>query len=237
MPRLTPDQASYSSPTMARRTYLILVIAIGLAAPAVGQTVTDERIWTAFTAQGHLSSPWRWTSDALVRSRDGARTLDFVAERVLVSRDLTRNSSAGIGYAYGAGFPDEGSSVREHRLVQQYVWSGWARTLSLKSRVEERFIDGNNGMLVRVRQQVRACLPVGNGGRLEIVASEEVLVHANSTARSLSGFDSNRVFAGIRRAVTTRGNVEIGYGNLYTHLGPRRHRRSHVLSATYGVTF
>ena len=197
---------------------MLLLIAIGLAAPATGQTVTDERIWTALTAQGRLSSSWRWTSDVLVRSRDGARTIDFVAERVLVSRDLTRNSSAGFGYAYGAGFPDEGSSVREHRLVQQYVWSGWTRVLSLKSRVEERFIEGNSGMLVRVRQQVRVCWPIGTGGRLALVASEELLVHANSTARSPRGFDSNRVFAGIRRAVTTRSSVEIGYGNLYTYL-------------------
>jgi Protein of unknown function (DUF2490) len=222
---------------LVRRTSVLLLIAIGLAAPAAGQTVTDTRIWTTFTAQGHLSSPWRWTSDSLVRSRNGARTMDFVAQRVLVSRDLTRNASGGIGYAYGAGFPDEGSTVREHRFVQQFVWSGWARTLSLKSRVEERFIDGNGGMLVRVRQQVRVSWPIGNGGRLALVASEEVLVHANSRARSLRGFDSNRVFTGIRHAVSTRGSVEIGYVNLYTHLGTRRHRRSHVLSATYGVTF
>jgi hypothetical protein len=225
------------------RTALFLLIAIGFAAPSAAQTVTDERVWTTFTAQGRLgsaSSAWRWTSDSLVRSRDGARTMDFVAERVVVSRDLTRNSSAGIGYAYGAGFPDGNSTVKEHRVLQQYVWNDRTRRLSLKSRVEERYIEGNDRVLVRARQQVRVSFPLGplgKGGRVQIVVSEEVLIHVTSSARVRRGFDSNRVFAGIRRAVATGGNLEIGYVNLYAHLGPHRYRRSHVLSATYGLTF
>ena len=222
-----------------RLAVVVLLLALGLAAPASSQTVTDERVWTGFTAQGRLGagSPWRWSSDSLIRARDGVHTLDFLAERVLISRDLTRGSSAGIGYAYGAGFLASGGTQGEHRFLQQYMWNGGGRTLSLRSRVEERFIEGNDGVLLRARQQVRVNWPLSAAGQLQFVASEEVFFDANSTARASRGLDSNRVFAGVRQAVTSRSAVEMGYLNLYTRIRSGPNRRSHVLSAILAVSF
>jgi hypothetical protein len=223
------------------RAFLLLLFALGLATPAWSQTVTDERVWTTFTAQGRLGagSPWRWSSDTLVRTRDGARTKDFLAGRVLITRELTRGSSAGFGYAYGAGFPGDGGTVGEHRFMQQYVWSGFTadRRLSFRTRLEERVIEGNNSVVVRVRQQVRVNWPIAASRRLQLVAFEEVFVNASSTARVARGFDSNRVFAGVRQAVTPRSSVEVGYLNVYTRLRPGITRRSHILSAILAVTF
>jgi hypothetical protein len=210
---------------------LFLVI-LGAASPAAGQAENDLRLWTAVSVQSRMGvdSPWRWTSDSLVRARNGTGTLDFLAQRVMVTRDLTRRSGAGIGYAYGAGFPDAGS-LREHRFVQQYTWSaGVRRRLSLRSRLEERFITGHDAMALRVRQQVRVTWPLGAGGRLQGVASEELFVQVNSTARALRGFDSNRLFVGIARTLTAETWTEIGYVNVYSRGGSSR--RSHVVSAT-----
>lgn len=215
---------------------VLFFVFIAAAAPAAGQTATDERVWTTVTVQGRLGadSRWRWTSDSLVRSRDGAGTLDFLAERVMLTRDLTRQSGVGIGYAYGAGFPD-GGSLREHRFVQQYTWGrGVKPRAALKSRLEERFIT-NRAMLLRLRQQARVTWPLASGGRLQVVASEELFVQASATSLTSPGIDSNRVFAGIGRTLTPRSAMEIGYLNLYSRTGPTRRLRSHIMSAALTV--
>jgi Protein of unknown function (DUF2490) len=222
----------------AAAAIVLCLAAAGLAAPAAGQTAPDVRTWTAVSVQGRAAtnSPWRWTSDSLVRARDGAGTLDFLAERVMVTRDVARRSSVGVGYAYGEGFPDAGS-LREHRFVQQYAWSGngVGRRLSLRTRVEERFVTGQDAMLLRVRQQARITWPLRPRQRLRGVASEELFVRANSPKLTPRGFDSNRVFVGVARSLTPRSSVEIGYLNVLWRSASGDYRRSHVMSATLAV--
>jgi hypothetical protein len=158
--------------------------------------------------------------------------MDFVAEGLSVSRDLTPQSSLGIGYAYGAAFPD-GGSMREHRFVQQYAWSaGSAWRVSLRTRLEERFIAGHDTVVVRMRQQVRTTWPLAAGGALRGVVSGELFLRANSSARGARGFESDRVFVGIGRQVTERRYVELGYVNLYSPRSTTGTRRGHAMSAT-----
>ena len=160
-----------------------------------------------------------------------------MAEWFTVSRDVTRRTSVGIGYAYGAGFPDSGP-VREHRFVQQYTWNaGVARSVvSFRTRVEERFLSGHDAMLIRIRQQVRATWPMAAKKTLRGVVSGEVFFRANSTVRAPRGFDSSRVFVGIGRKVTERNRIEVGYVNVYSPGASSRKQYSHVLSATLVVS-
>jgi hypothetical protein len=232
MPRRT-NRAAQASPM----SLVIAFTALG-AVPAAGQVEPDIRVWTAASVQGRAGagSAWHWVSDSLVRTRDGAGMLDFVAERVMVTRSLTRRASAGIGYAFGAGFPDAGS-LREHRLVQQYAWSGGASPrVSLKSRLEERFITGDAAMRLRLRQQVRLSWPLARTRRLQAVVSDEAFLQVNSLTRVPRGFESNRVFVGVGRRLTGRSVLEIGYMNVYSRGGGRRHRGSHVMAATWVVS-
>ncbi|HVH29334.1 MAG TPA: DUF2490 domain-containing protein [Vicinamibacterales bacterium] len=217
---------------------LLLLVTSGVAAPAAGQTQTEQRVWTAVSVQGGVGagSPWRWASDSFVMARDGARTLDFLAERVLVTRDLTRRSGVGIGYTFGAWFPDTGS-LREHRFVQQHTWSGGVSPrVSLRSRLEERFVTGQDAVLLRASQQVRVAWPLSARGRLQAVASEEMFVLANSTTRGPRGVESNQIFVGVARRLTARSGTEIGYVNVYSWSGSGRRQRSHVMSATLVVS-
>lgn len=209
------------------------VMALGAAAPAAGQAGTEPRIWMNVSTQGRVGadSPWRWSSDSVVRTRDGAGSLDFLYEGVMVSRDLTERSGAGFGYAYAVGFFHAGS-LGEHRFIQQYAWSGGARRrVSLRTRVEERFITGHETMLLRVRQQVRVTWPLAAGGRLQAVVAEELFVQGNATA-STWGFDTNQMFVGVARTLTPRNRVEIGYLNVYSRGGPSTNPQSHVMSVT-----
>jgi hypothetical protein len=225
----------------ARVILVGILLVIAHAGPARSQTVTDNRVWTALALQGRIAteSPWRWSTDVLFRMRDGASTRDFIAGRVIIGRDLTRRSSAGLGYAYGAGFLNGGGTFDEHRFVQQYVWSApvTVGALSLRSRLEERLIEGNSGVQLRARQQVRLSRDLVATGRLQVVLSEEAFVNANSTSRAARGFESNRVFAGVRQMMTARTGVEVGYLNLYARSRSAPSRRSHVLSVAIVASY
>jgi hypothetical protein len=217
---------------------VLLGLVIGVAIPAAAQNGVESRIWTAVSLQGRVSSdsPWRWSADSLVRTRDGAGTMDVAGEWVMVTRDLTRRSVAGAGYAYMAGFPENGT-IREHRIVQQYTWSAgnWWRA-SLRSRLEERFAVQRGALPVRMRQQIRVTWPLAAKGTLRGVVSEEVLVKVNTTALGRRGLDSNRLFVGVGRIVSPRTRIEVGYLNLYTRVPTNGKQRSHVMSAALAVS-
>ena len=221
---------------MTRRA-ILLALAIGVAVPAAAQNGAEPHMWTAVTLQGRVSSdsPWRWAADSLVRTRDGAGTMDLAAEWVTVTRDLTQRSVAGVGYAYLTGFPDNGT-IREHRIVQQYTWStgNWWRT-SLKSRLEERFVVTRGLLPFRMRQQIRVTWPLAAKGTLRGIVSEEALVNVNTNALARRGLESNRLFVGLGRIVSPRTRMEVGYLSLYTRAAANGKRRSHVMSAALTV--
>jgi hypothetical protein len=217
---------------------VLLLVVLGMAVPASAQTGTEPRVWTAVSVQGRVSpnSPWRWAADSLVRTRNGARTKDFMAEWFSVSRYLTRRSSIGVGYAYGATFPGS-RSVSEQRLAQQYTWSAGADwRVSFRTVLEERFVSRQDAVPIRMRQQVRATWPLAERGALRGAASGEMFVRANSTKGAARGFDSSQVFVGVVRKVSERNRVEVGYLNVYSPGATNGKRHSHVLSTTLVVS-
>jgi hypothetical protein len=216
----------------------VFVAALGLVAPAAGQTATDVGVWTAVSLRGKASEDgaWRWMVDSLVQSRDGVRTLDSALEQIVVTRDAGRQVVVGFGYGVGAGFRN-GGALLEHRVSQLVTWSAGVRTrVSLRGLLEERFISGGDTMLVRARQQLRVVRPLAAQGRLRAVVSEEVLVQADSRALTSPRLDGNRLFVGMNLAVTPASALEVGYLNAYSRAGSNRQQSSHVLLASLAVS-
>lgn len=212
------------------RLLLMVWMSLAVGTPVMAQTTTEEGVWASVSMQGRLSAypAWRWSADTLVRSRDGAGTLDAVGGAISLSRNVTARTSIGTGYVYVVGFPDSGP-LFEHRFLQQLTWKGGGRTVvSFRARIEERFVTGRTA-LVRVRQQARVTWPLLPQGRLQGVVSEELLVQ--SDARTLTfGRDGNRFLIGVQRRLGPRNAVEVGYANVYVRPGSHRSRRSHVMS-------
>ncbi len=212
---------------MVARLWWIVLVSFGVTRPVMAQT--DEGMWATVSIQGKVNpeSAWRWNADTLVRSRDGAGTLDFLAGGLTLTRSVTARTSVGAGYVYGAGFAASGT-LFEHRFVQQVAWKTGKRTaLSLRTRLEERFVSGRRPAL-RVRQQARFVWPLASGGRLHGIVSEELLVQSDARALAF-GLDGNRLFVGAGRRLTSQSAVEIGYMNAYARFGSTRRRR-HVMS-------
>jgi hypothetical protein len=208
---------------------------------ASAQTVTDERIWLGLIVQERsgTASPWRWTVESLLRTRDGAGTLDVIGLRPILGYDLTDRSTVSAGYAWSPSFPAAGGTSIEQRLFEQYIWSGRLQryAVSSRSRLEQRFIEGNSGVLVRFRQQVRVSRPIRAGSRLSISVYDEFFVHLNDTTRAPRGIDQNRIFGGLGVAFSGAARLEAGYLNQFSPGHGRAARMNHVLSAvmTFGL--
>jgi hypothetical protein len=229
------------------RLYRVLplaIVAVGLSASALhAQTVTDERVWFSLPVQGHIGSdesPWRWSMELIVRSRDGLDTLDTATVRPSVIYNVSSRASVGGGYANVTGFPPAGETLTEHRWFGNFTWTqpSASGTFALRTRLESRHIETNDGPIGRLRQQVRFSRPIHRGGRLAIVGADEILFHLNDTSRIAKGVEQNRVFAGISHALTPTMRLEMGYLNQYYpgHRG-NNSRMNHVLATTVGLSF
>jgi hypothetical protein len=220
---------------------LLLVSCSSPLSPAAAQVITDGRLWTNLSVQERpgTDSPWRWSGEFVLRTRDGVDDLDVLVWRGLVGYDLTDRSSAWMGFAVIPSFPVTGGTLIEKRLFEQYLWSGrgLGGTLALRTRLEQRWAEQNSGLAWRVRQQVRYVRPFTSGSHYALVATEEFIAHVNETARYDQGFDQNRVFGGISRTVNAKLRFEAGYLNQFQHslVGPNR--LNHILSIATAMTF
>jgi hypothetical protein len=213
-----------------------------LATNASAQTVTDERVWFTLILQepGNAGSPWRWSFETYFRSRDGVDQLDSMGLRPTLIYAVTPHSSVGGGYTWVPSFPVLGGTLIEHRVYGYYGWNTSAAggTLTLRTRMEVRFLEGNNGTAGRLRQQVRFTHPFQKGSRVSWSAYDEVLIGTNNTLRTPRGLDSNRVYGGVAIAIPHSLRVDLGYLNQFIpgHRGALD-RMNHILSSTLTVSF
>jgi hypothetical protein len=211
--------------------------------PAAAQdTITDERVWFTLALQerGSPDSPWRWTFETIARSRDRVNDLDTFSVRGTLIYVLDKHSSVGGGYAFAPMFPPTGGAIVEQRAYGQYIFTtGLAGgTLTCRTRLEARFIEGNDATLMRSRNQARYTRPVHRGSKVSWMAYDELFLHLNDTLARQQGVDHNRVFGGLQIAAWPSGRVEAGYLNQFLpgHRGAAD-RMNHVLSTVLAISF
>ena len=94
---------------------LILVSVSSHQSPAAAQVITDGRLWTNLSVQERqgTDSPWRWSGEFVLRTRDGVDDLDVLVLRGLLGYDVTPRSSAWMGFAVVPSFPVAGGTLVE----------------------------------------------------------------------------------------------------------------------------
>ena len=227
-----------------RRALGLLVFAVGVCAwPAQASaqdTVTDERVWFTLNLQerGSADSPWRWTFETILRSREGVSELDVFSLRPTVIYAFNPHVSVAGGYAFAPTFPTSGGTTVEHRPSAQFSFTSGlgGGSVTLRTRMDFRFIEGNSGMLMRFRQQARYARPITK--RVSWTVYDELFVHVNNTTRSPRSIDQNRVFGGVQVAAWSSGRIEAGYLNQFSpgHRGAAD-RMNHVLSTALTISF
>jgi len=224
------------------RWFAVTAILLGGVGPSAAQTVVDGRVWWNVTVQERTATerPWRWYFELQGRHRDGVTDFDQLLVRPAVGYDVTARSSLWAGYGYTPSYPPNDDVLTEHRAWQQYLWAGpgLGSSLQWRSRLEERSIEGNERLAWRYRQLWRLARRLSSDDRgPSLVVWDELFLHLNDTARTASGFDQNRAFAGVGFGAGSFIRVEVGYLNQAIRSASGPNRRNHVLLTFVNATY
>ncbi len=137
--------------------------------------------------------------------------------RAAVGYSLSDRATIWAGYTW---LPTQ--NIGKPYTAQQDVWPAFRYvlptslgTFSFRTMIESNFIKGDD-VRFRPRQMIRFMHPFDAEPRLNLIAWDEFFIRANSTQYGgKSGFDQNRVFAGLGWSVNKNVRAELGYLNQY----------------------
>lgn len=210
-----------------------------MALPVYAEVEEDGRLWFNQTLQGELTEQVGWYVEMQQRLREEGGDLDQLLLRPALKFTLSANSSVWLGYGYVSTYPNEGDTVHEHRIWQQYLhqfdtWHGL--TLSSRTRLEQRHVAGAEDTGHRLRQLLRMQYPLGVMNA-SVVVWDEYFVHLNDTDwQARRGFDQNRLFVGAAFKCTPQTKLEVGYLNQTINTASPD-KSNHVLSTVLAVDF
>jgi hypothetical protein len=130
--------------------------------------------------------------------------------------------------------------VEENRIFQQVLvenrFPRW--TMQNRFRLEERYIEGVSECAMRFRWFNRVMIGLKKNSRWALALQEEIFVNLNDVSPALTaGFNQNRVFIGLNRAVTQNFNFDIGYQYQYINRNlPLEDRNNHILMMNWYYT-
>lgn len=195
-------------------TTLVAVLVVSAStAPAAAQPNPDRQVWLQALAIGQLSEAWRVHLELQPRFQDDVSELGLTIVRTAIGRRVTPRVTAWVGHAWVPRTLGEG--VRhEQRAWQQLSITGpalgrWATTGRV--RLEQRWLDPWADASHRLRLMARTQRPIGTAG-FGVYAYDELMLTLDDTARGpASGFDRNRLSAGVSRRVSPAVSFDAGY--------------------------
>jgi hypothetical protein len=217
-------------------TALALVLALPCPAFAAEE---DLQAWTAATATigtGGRTVVWM---EAQLRLRDEGARVGQVLLRPAVGYRLGATETAFLGYAYVQTAVADGPDTREHRVWQQLSFralgDGAGPTITGRTRLEQRMVEGADDVGLRLRQMVRITAPLS--GRARAVGWAEGFAGLGATTWGQpAGFDRLRTFAGIALPLGKGASLEPGYMNEWI-ARKGADRVNHIASLTINSTF
>jgi hypothetical protein len=195
------------------RIALPLAVAGALfAAPACADPVQP---WPTVDVSAPLGGKWRGSVEIVGRVSDDTTRPSQLEARFQIGRALDRHVTLWAGYVHVVSYNDGRRDGIEDQAVEQLSWApgrvGPFR-FSSRTRLEQRFITGNDRTAWRLREQVKATLPIGRS-RVSAVLWAEPFVALNRTAATGRTFEQLRAFAGVSVRVSKRADIEVGYLN------------------------
>ena len=148
------------------------------------------------------------------RLTNGASRFGQVIAGPALGVHITPATSLTLGYNYVILDPEQAPTTREHRLWEQaqvgLAGKAGEATLTSRTRLEQRLIEGADDMGWRFRQMLRGQLWVGHGW--SVIGSGEAFFSLNDTDWGQhAGVSQLRGFAGVGKALGRHLNLEAGY--------------------------
>lgn len=205
-----------------------------LAVPAAAQGDHDGQLWINATAFGSVGSFAAFV-EVQPRFGDGVSRLEQLIVRPAVGWKLSDAVTLYQGYGRVETSPAGARSFSEDRSFQQLGWeigtvAGVA--LSSRTRFEQRFQTNGRDTGFRLRQMLRAAVPLTEQkAGIAAVAWTEVFVALNDTDwGARAGFDRLRTFVGLSLPLAGTSTLEVGYMNQTVNAPAARVTMDHIVS-------
>ncbi|WP_448582136.1 DUF2490 domain-containing protein [Thermaurantiacus sp.] len=187
---------------------------LALLAVALPARADDSQLWTSLLVQGPVSGGvWLWFDTSLRFTNDSDRLGQTLVRGALGTR-LAPGVTAFGGYAFILTDPPARPALREHRPWQQLAYpiiTGNRAQIVGRTRLEQRFREDAGGMSLRLRQLMRATVPLGGPQAPRALGWYEGFVTLSKAGWSPEpGFDQHRGFVGLGVPVG-RNAIETGY--------------------------
>lgn len=178
----------------------------------------DTEIWIGSTAAGSVSGPWLGSIEAALRIDDANTREPTRIIRPMLGYRI-KNVSMWVGYARVEQFPTTSPKTSENRLFQQLNWNIGKTSvvrLSSRTRLEQRYFGRAQGAAWRIREQIKATVPLV-GSKVGLVATTEPFFTVQtSVAGAQTGLEQWRSSIGIVLSLSESLAFEVGYLNRYT---------------------
>lgn len=212
--------------------------AMSLFAAPASANEEDANIWLAQTATVNLGDDMTLSLEAQERFTNDASRVGQLLVRPAIGYRLDSTTTVSLGYAYVHTDPLAGAASDEHRIFQQLstrlAGDGRGVTVTARTRLEQRFFEGQDGTGWRLRQQLRLTAPLVGKARLAVWT--EPFIGLNQTSFQRDGIGLWRNFAGLSVPLDRGLTIEPGYLNQQVRrVG--RDRTDHVASLTLSTTF
>jgi hypothetical protein len=193
-----------------------------MLAPAASAAEHDALLWTGISANGPIGRHILLTADAQARFGSAPADSRQFLIRAGLGTELAPGTAVHAGYAlFRSG--NTGDLATEHRFWQQIglPLAGTERlSLSARTRLEQRFLSNDPTVRWRLRQQLRAELPLGRPNGTKAVLATEGLFNLNRRpGAARTAIDQWRFQLGLSVPIAKGISIEPSYLNIYT---PRR---------------
>lgn len=196
---------------------------------------TDNQAWLNATGQYRLNGRLLLWAEAQGRFGEDASRLTQSIIRPGLGWQAAPKVSLWAGYARITNH-QPGKDQAEDRLWQQALWNigpMLGGTVTSRSRLEQRWVDGGGDTGWRVRQFLKYERPFRPGGDASLVLTSETFVALNDADwGARSGFDQMRNFVGVGLSVAPKMRVEAGYLNQYINRPGDNDRMNHIASVS-----
>jgi len=214
---------------LGRFTAGLLASALVVLSTRAAAVESETQLWPVVTLHHPINDDWSVHLQTRLRLDDDvSRSKDFLW-RPLVSWHPRDDVILNLGYDYLDSF----RSASEHRIWQAIEHRLEWRGLRVKNRIrlDQRFVDGIDGAVVRFRYRLRGVHPIGGAGWYA-AASNEILANLNNRGPNLdTGFEQNRLRLALGRRFSKYLNIESGYEWQYVESrgGPATHQHVFLL--------
>ncbi|MEO9133115.1 MAG: DUF2490 domain-containing protein [Sphingomonas sp.] len=193
---------------------LVFIAACALA--AVPAYAKKAQPWPTLYVSAPLGEGWSISGEAVGRiDRDGTGPSQMEV-RLELGHAITPKLVLWAGYVHVVSYPPLGRAGLEDQVVEQLNWKAGSIagvTFSSRTRLEQRFQRGVSTTNWRVREQVKAAVPLGR--HVTGIVWVEPFLALNQTSGARRRFDQLRSFAGISVPISPHVEIEAGYLNQF----------------------